>query len=400
MKFNYVTPDKNWIKKVFFYCLSVAIVLLLMEIFSYIAYYLIEKEQYSYSKIRLDRLEIAFAGANAVPNNRFDGIEVIHPYLGYVHNPFNKDIIGVTDNKEFQKRGIRVTKYGFVDDKSPIQKKSEDKVIVGVFGGSVAMYFTVYGIDFLIKEIKKEAVFSDKNIEIVGMGVSGYKQPQQLMALNYLLVLGAEFDIIVNIDGFNEVALPYASNRPKKVFPFFPRRWFSRVDIISDVNILSLFGEIAYFKKRKSSWAFIFARAPLRYSVTLNLVWKTYNTYIDKIIAENQRAILNGEATKIKYIATGLPYPYGDDSRLFFDLAELWKRSSVQMDKLAKMNGATYFHFLQPNQYVNNSKQFSKEEKRKYIKADNPYKTGPKVDILICKVRDGSLNNLVSNFMI
>ena len=33
----------------------------------------------------------------------------------------------------------------------------------------------------------------------------GYKQPQQLMAYNYLLSLGAEFDAVINIDGYNVI---------------------------------------------------------------------------------------------------------------------------------------------------------------------------------------------------
>jgi hypothetical protein len=38
----------------------------------------------------------------------------------------------------------------------------------------------------------------------------------------YLLALGAQIDVVVNIDGFNEVALPPAENLLKKVFPVYP----------------------------------------------------------------------------------------------------------------------------------------------------------------------------------
>jgi len=44
------------------------------------------------------------------------------------------------------------------------------------------------------------------------------------MRLNYLLALGARFDLFINLDGFNEVALPPAENIPKGVFLFFPRK--------------------------------------------------------------------------------------------------------------------------------------------------------------------------------
>jgi hypothetical protein len=39
-------------------------------------------------------------------------------------------------------------------------------------------------------------------------------------------------------------------------------------------------------------------------------------------------------------------------------------QASIQMRDLATANGARYFHFLQPNQYVEGSKVFSEEEKR------------------------------------
>ena len=35
----------------------------------------------------------------------------------------------------------------------------------------------------------------------------GYKQPQQLLVPTYFLSIGQVFDLVVNIDGFNEVAL-------------------------------------------------------------------------------------------------------------------------------------------------------------------------------------------------
>ena len=35
----------------------------------------------------------------------------------------------------------------------------------------------------------------------------GYKQPQQLLILSYFLSIGQSFDVVVNIDGFNEVAM-------------------------------------------------------------------------------------------------------------------------------------------------------------------------------------------------
>src|SRR4030095_13628597 len=40
----------------------------------------------------------------------------------------------------------------------------------------------------------------------------GYKQPQQLLVLSYFLSIGQTFDLVLNIDGFNEVALGSLNN--------------------------------------------------------------------------------------------------------------------------------------------------------------------------------------------
>ena len=42
---------------------------------------------------------------------------------------------------------------------------------------------------------------------------------------------------------------------------------------------------------------------------------------------------------------------------------DVWERSSLLMAKISKANRIKYFHFLQPNQYVTDSKQLSDEEK-------------------------------------
>ncbi len=43
-------------------------------------------------------------------------------------------------------------------------------------------------------------------------------------------------------------------------------------------------------------------------------------------------------------------------------IADLWKKSSEQMRAVAENSGASYLHFLQPNQYVADSKPLSDEE--------------------------------------
>src|SRR6185436_13391576 len=53
----------------------------------------------------------------------------------------------------------------------------------------------------------RDAFFSGKEIVPLCFSHEGYKQPQQLLVLAYFLSIGQPLDLVVNIDGFNEVAL-------------------------------------------------------------------------------------------------------------------------------------------------------------------------------------------------
>jgi hypothetical protein len=199
------------------------------------------------------------------------------------------------------------------------------------------------------------------------------------MALNYFLALGAQFDLVVNIDGFNEVALPPSENLPWQVFPSYPRQWFGRVGKIEDIEGRALVGEIAYHENQRGKWAQKFSRSPLRYSVIANLVWSyqdgrysrwTYravSNYANYQVAEKQRA---------RYVAHGPPFEFSSLEELYGHLAKVWSRSSLQMAALCRELGIEYLHFLQPNQYVKGSKPMGAEERQAAILEGHPYREG------------------------
>jgi hypothetical protein len=58
---------------------------------------------------------------------------------------------------------------------------------------------------------------------------------------------------------------------------------------------------------------------------------------------------------------------------MYSALGHLWEESSFQMNAVAKAKGIRYFHFLQPNQYVEGSKPMDAQERRVAIKEDHPY---------------------------
>ncbi|NES06707.1 MAG: hypothetical protein F6K22_30145, partial [Okeania sp. SIO2F4] len=126
-------------------------------------------------------------------------IERIHPYFGYVQKP----------GPDFRE-GFKYNAAGFISPYDyPYHKKNDNQYIIGVFGGSVASNYSIYEIQnqILEKTLKQIPEFKDKEFIILSFATGGYKQPQQLILLNYFLSIGQEFDMLINIDGFNEVIL-------------------------------------------------------------------------------------------------------------------------------------------------------------------------------------------------
>jgi hypothetical protein len=141
------------------------------------------------------------------PRNR--GHHVLHPYLGFVAAPragFNR--------------------FGFPGD-DPILEAADDEINICITGGSVALQLFRFSRERMVEHLKSEPSLAGKKLNVVVVALGGFKQPQQLIALSYLLALSAHYDVVINLDGFNEVALPYGDNLPFGVFPTFPRHWSS-----------------------------------------------------------------------------------------------------------------------------------------------------------------------------
>jgi hypothetical protein len=192
----------------------------------------------------------------------------------------------------------------------------------------------------------------------MNFAMGGYKQPQQMLCLAYLLSLGYHFDIVVNIDGFNEVALPTAENIPKGVFPFYPRNWNARVGKF-DSNMLALRNKFVVLENDRKNWAELFSNKALKYSITANVFWRAYGHVIaKKIIATiiSAQTYRVPDYTNQSYMITGPGYRPIDEASTYDDLAGMWKRASIQMHVISTGNKFKYYHFLQPNQYVEGSK--------------------------------------------
>jgi hypothetical protein len=340
-----------------FRLIVVAVIVALAEGLFLAAYLAHTHRRLSFAELQRERAQVI---ADLQDKRRPDGVqeEVVHPYLGFVYTPAG-------DGEGFRDfYGMGVSRWGFLDDKDPIQARAPNRVVIGIFGGSVAWYFSLDGADALVRALRQSSRFSDKEIVIVRAALFGYKQPQQFMALSYLLAMGGSFDIVLNLDGFNEAVLPAVENVPKGVFPFFPRNWFNRIEATPDRRTLAIMTRVDTLRQRRRRLARAASWPVVRHDVVANVGWKIYDEYLANTINGAQRDWLKQQASGATYVASGPFTPYVNDQALYRDLADKWKRSSEQMNRLARANGIAYFHFLQPNLYVPGTKPLSDEERR------------------------------------
>ncbi|MCB1034981.1 MAG: hypothetical protein KDD47_14230, partial [Acidobacteria bacterium] len=109
---------------------------------------------------------------------------VLHPFLGFVAKPVELE-------KWAGKTHPEAANLGFpTNTEALIQNPSPDRLLVGVFGGSVAQIFGVAGSQALADGLSKVPRFAGREVVVLDLALGGMKQPQQLMTLNYLLVLG------------------------------------------------------------------------------------------------------------------------------------------------------------------------------------------------------------------
>jgi len=289
---------------------------------------------------------------------------VLHPYLGYVMDPrLARPGVGLAGLNRL------AIELGFPrNTRSVLQPADPSHLVVGLFGGSVADILSASGAEALAAELAKAPGFGQREIVIVSAAAPGYKQPQALMALNYLLLLGAHFDFVVNLDGVNELSLPATELTPLGVAPHYPRGWYTRTSNLDPERSLAL-GRTMMLEQLRRRSARLFSRVPLRLSLTAGLVWLVGDRALTSFMADAERSLGN-RPEGYDPQAQGPLLGRGASERV--KATRVWSRSSIQMARLCEGFGIRYAHFLQPNQYVPDSKPLGEEERRIAYRPDSP----------------------------
>ena len=115
-----------------------------------------------------------------------------------------------------------------------------------------------------------------------------------------------------------------------------------------------------------------------RNSPLSNLIWTIkHNRYGNKLSRLDQQIATHSDRKdgQRSYEKTGPDYTFTDWDSLYEYIVEMWATSSQLINAAAQAKGARYFHFLQPNQYVEGSKPIMSDEERAVAFVEQGYGT-------------------------
>jgi hypothetical protein len=342
------------IKIIFVVFINFITVFILLEIATPFIYSLINKRDFDKQSLK-HKLNIystnnefefnqRFAEANFITN------KVIHPYLGFVYDTN-------VDPSQWSEY------FGFGNNKN-ILNNSKNTVKIVITGGSVAQGLFNNANNIIINNLRTSNIYGEKNIKIFNLTMGGFKQPQQLMVLNYFLLLGGEFDIWINLDGFNEITLPISENWKSKVASFYPRLWNIYAKKSLEKNAIDKMIEVKTVRHSRKKLNLFFSKKLITESSFCLFLWEIFDQRLaneEYQLNKDLFAIISQQ--KPSYQVSG-PVSVGKKwQNILSESVNIWKRSSLLMGNISQTNGIIYFHFLQPNQYLKGSKNLSKEER-------------------------------------
>jgi hypothetical protein len=305
----------------------------------------------------------------------------LHPYFGPTHrqgHPF--DIPEPLRENGATPAQVPTNNFGFASPHQyPFIKTSPNQLVIGIFGGSVGAWFCQVGTHRLVADLQANTYFKSREIVPLCLSHEGYKQPQQLLVLAYFLSIGQVFDLVVNIDGFNEIVLSTFNNqRGLDISMPSAMHLDPLVNLVNQATLtpekLQSLAAISQYKERINH---LVGRLQRNRSAAINFVLERLHrsataSYQAELVRFSSLPSNPSESSLI--LATPSVAPR-DETRALADAAKGWSEASALMQTMLVARGVPYFHVLQPNQYFT-TRSFSSEEATVARSDASPFRKG------------------------
>lgn len=355
---------KRLIKVIRIVLVNFLVLVVLLE-FTSVAAYFIKTREFFYTR---DKGRIAASSSDLQQPAATDWSLVfqLHPYFGYVTQE--------SYVQNFARQyGYATHDHVFLTPYNLPFKKTRDQFVIGLFGGSVAHQVNVYELKnhVLADALHRLPKLKDKEIIILNFAQGAYKQPQQLLVLSYFLSIGQELDMVINIDGFNEIALAYANNKSgidpamPAGFVFAPLVDLANRDFSSEQLILVL--EVAQTRNKLKDA--LNRLQNCKFATSYALRWG-YVKYLDRRYRQKLEELAQprkGDQAIDSLVRLDRIEKPLDDQEAVKQIVDLWANSALSMNELLSARKIPYLEFIQPNQYHATSRHFTEQEKRTAI---------------------------------
>jgi hypothetical protein len=269
---------------------------------------------------------------------------VLHPYLGFVAEP-----------------DTRVNSHGFLGA-DPLKHVDKHNFNVVIVGGSVAGNFCALD-DKIRRDLSRLPSLQDRTVNVFCFAVGGYRQPQQLLTVAYFLSLGVRIDLLINLDGFNDIVLPLVHNLTYGTSLSYPIFWRDMTYSLLPPATLRALGKLEFLEDTRVRFARFFESPFASHSAIWSYTWYALDRWIlgraSNARAEVEQVMRSGQSP---YAQRGYRFTT-DESAARLLLAEMWGRSSRSLHSLGEQYSFSYVHVLHPNQYVPDSKPLTQSEK-------------------------------------
>lgn len=240
-----------------------------------------------------------------------------------------------------------------------LSEVGDDDFVIGILGGSVAGSFGAYSIRNRSHfESLREAIptFGGKNLRIVNLANGGFKQPQQFFVAAYFM---DKLDLVINIDGFNDAIPSHLLPVYPLEFPILSPQFYGRA---SQGGVYASIGRTARWVYKNINRAPSARILPgLSRSSSYFICWYYLHDLLYRVVRASESAYYANEFGAHQSEALRKTSP----KEFIQKRIAIWKKYTILEDDLVrKRTGKPVFFFLQPSQYLKDSKPFSEQEKQ------------------------------------
>ena len=304
----------------------------------------------------------------------------LHPYFGPTHRPGIAFDLPPELRTGEADEGVATNNFGFPSRVNyPFSKTSDRQFVIGIFGGSVGAYFCRLGAVRLEQALRQSGSFNNREPVTLCFSHEGYKQPQQLLVLNYFLSIGQPFDLVINIDGFNEVALGRINDQYGWDISMPSHEHLDAlINVVNQATLtpakLESLARIVHDRQQLNDIAERSNRTRL---ASVEFALRHYHDFLRRRY-EQERVRFdalpsNPPANSPIHVTPKVRSRTG--SAVYEDIAANWRSASVMMQQLLAAKGIAYVHVLQPNQYYS-TRAFTPAEKATAFNDGSPFKEG------------------------